>query len=74
MFSIGKEWILTDARLKRETADLEAHIVFNAESNGHSRRGYILLNNPEKLKPLYKMLKDCIGLPLEEAGNLEIEV
>jgi hypothetical protein len=74
MFSMGKEWMLTGARLKRETADLEAHIVINAEHEGQIRAGVILLNNPANLRPLYKMLKGCIGLPLAEAGKLEIEV
>ncbi|MBI4644609.1 MAG: hypothetical protein HY743_12990 [Deltaproteobacteria bacterium] len=74
MFLSGKEWMLTDARLKRETADLEAHIVINAEHEGQASSGVILLNNPDNLKPLYKMLKGCIGLPLVEVGNLEIEV
>lgn len=48
------------------------YIVIRVNDSGDTRRGVILLDNPAHLATLYRKLKENVGKPLAEVGDVDI--
>jgi hypothetical protein len=68
---LGEEGFLEDVRLRKDL--MPGAIGVTVNHLGDSRFGIIMLENPSHLDILYHKLKDNLGRPLTEIGNLEID-
>jgi hypothetical protein len=69
---LGEAGVLEDVRLRD---DLKPKLIsILASYHGHSRKGVIVLDDPLHLEVLYHKLKENIGRPLTEIGDLEIDL
>jgi hypothetical protein len=50
------------------------YIVIRVNDSGDTRRGVMLLDNPDHLATLYLKLEENIGKPLAEVGDLDINL
>lgn len=66
----GEEGILEDVQLRDDL--IPSLITISANHLNDSRKGIVVLDEPAHLKILYRKLKDNIGRPLTEIGNLDI--
>jgi hypothetical protein len=67
----GEEAILRDVLLRN---DQKIKLIsVTAEHHGSEKKGIIMLENPVHLEILYQKLKENIGKPLREIGDLEID-
>jgi hypothetical protein len=67
----GEEGLLEVVSLRKDKTP--AYIYMVADHLGAQRGGIIILENPAHLDILYRKLKDNIGKPLREIGDLEID-
>ncbi len=67
----GDDGILADVRVYHGLSP----ILLRIEANylGDTRKGIILLEDPGCLDLVYSKLKENIGRPLSDIGNLEVE-
>lgn len=68
-FPIGEVGILKDV----QHLEASCSIALVIEYEGATYRGGIFLDDPSFLGPLYHKLKGCIGWPIREIGDLELE-
>jgi hypothetical protein len=68
---VGEEGVLANVQLRH---DLTPACIFVAANDfGDIRKGIIILEELAHLGPLYRTLKENIGTPLREIGDIEID-
>jgi hypothetical protein len=68
---VGEEGVLEGVKLRHE---LSKEIVsIEANHMGDQRRGIIILEDPAHLELVFEKLRENLGRPLTEVGNLEID-
>lgn len=68
---IGEEGVLEDVQLRQE---LSARIIsIEANHLGDCRKGIMILEDPVQLELVFEKLRENLGRPLTEIGNLEID-
>lgn len=68
---LGEEGVLAEVQLHKHLTPECLYVVAN--HLGDIRKGIIVLESSAHLEVLYHKLKENIGRPLTEIGNLEIE-
>ncbi len=68
---LGEEGILEDVRLRKDLMPGSIGVTVNYLEE--RRFGIIILGNPAHLEMLYHKLKENLGRPLSEIGNLKID-
>jgi hypothetical protein len=71
---VGEEGVLEDVQLRISVYAKPGLISVVANHLGDSRQGIIILEDLDQLKVLYYKLKENIGKPLTEVGDLEIDL
>lgn len=66
----GEEGVLEGVRLRQELST--RLISIEANHLGEYRKGVLLLEDPAHLDLVFEMLRENLGRPLTEIGNLEI--
>jgi hypothetical protein len=68
---VGEAGVLANVQFRNDLTPACIFVVAN--DLGHIRKGIIILEALTHLGPLYRKLKENIGKPLIEIGNLEID-
>ncbi len=67
----GDDGILEDVKIYDDLSPILLRI--EVDYQGDARKGVILLEDPGFLEPVFSRLKENIGRPLSEIGNLEVK-
>jgi hypothetical protein len=68
---VGEEGVLEGVKLRHELS--KGIISIEANHLGDYRRGIIILEDPAYLELVFEKLRENLGRPLTEVGNLEID-
>jgi hypothetical protein len=68
----GEVGVLKNVKIRKDT--MLEYIYIEADDGGHKLRGITMLENPRHLESLYHTLRQHIGKPLTEIGDLEIRL
>ncbi len=68
-FPIGEEGVLKAVQYLETSCSIALAIDYE----GRAYRGALFLDDPSFLVPLYQSLSECIGQPIREIGDLEID-
>ena len=72
-FAIGEVGVLKDVHLREAFVSMPARLNLVIEYEGGTHSGLLLLDDPSFMEPLCRRLRECIGLPIHEIGNSEID-
>lgn len=71
---LGEEGVLLDARFQDAYGGFPKHLVLTIEYNKNKYNGPLCADDPNFLTQLYPKLRECLGQPIQQIGNMEIDL
>jgi len=65
--------VLKDVQLREAFVSMSARLKLVSEYEGGAHSGLLFLDDLSFMERLYPKLRECIGLPIQEIGDLEID-
>ena len=74
IFPVGEEGVLIDVKITGAESTMPLHLTLRIEHRGNTSSGLLCCDETEIIPRLHEILKACIGWPIGQIGDLDVDL